>query len=141
MPGVVDCRLVANQPGRKPASMKSSPNGHPTILVVEDDWFVRDDLINVFEDNGWNVMAVASGEEALVLLDPPVGIDVVFTDIQLAGSTTGWEVGGAAKTAGNLPVIYTSGKVSADLGTDWSFFAKPYDAAAVVEACRIAILH
>ena len=121
--------------------MKSSTNGLPTILVVEDDWFVRDDLINVFEDRGWNVMAVASGEEALVLLHPPVGIDVVFTDIQLAGSTTGWDVGSAAETAGGLPVIYTSGKVPANPGGDWSFFAKPYDAAAVAEACRIAILH
>ena len=72
--------------------------------MVEDDWFVRDHLINVLEDHGWNVMAVASGEEALVLLHPPVGIDVVFTDIQLAGSTTGWDVGSAAETAGGLPV-------------------------------------
>jgi hypothetical protein len=32
-----------------------------TALVVEDDWFVREDIANVFRHEGWAVLEAATG--------------------------------------------------------------------------------
>ena len=112
----------------------------PTILIVEDDWVLRNDTTEALEDAGWSVIGVASGEEALVLLDPAPPIDLVFIDINLTGRTTGWEVGHAAEKVGKVPVIYTSGVAVAAPREEWQFLAKPYAREAVVEACNNALM-
>jgi hypothetical protein len=60
----------------------------------------------------------------------------VFTDIQLSGRLSGWDLGKAC-CEGGVPVIYTSGQV-APIGkalADGRFFTKPYEPGAVVAAC------
>ena len=32
-----------------------------TVLVVEDDWFVREDIANWFRQEGWMVLEAATG--------------------------------------------------------------------------------
>ena len=66
-------------------------------------------------------------------------VDVVFTDIRLQGDLNGWDVGEAARaTHGNIPVIYTSGhSITPPRQVEGSlFFSKPYDPAAILDACR-----
>ncbi|MDP9311324.1 MAG: response regulator [Chloroflexota bacterium] len=45
------------------------------ILVVEDDFFIRDMLVELLEEEGYPVVSAANGHEALALLretaDPP----------------------------------------------------------------------
>jgi len=65
-------------------------------------------------------------------------VDVVFTDIQLAGVLSGWDVAEqfrAVRT--DMPIIYTSGNlVDRDRRVIGSlFFEKPYRADVIVEAC------
>ena len=109
------------------------------ILLVEDEWLVRDEIAGVLRLAGWDVLEVNSGERAVALLRSGQHIDVVFTDIQLAGALSGWDVameGRASQSA--MPVIYTSGN-SADrshMVEGSLFFDKPYKPAKVVEACR-----
>lgn len=107
-------------------------------LVVEDDVIVRCDIVDELHSHGWLVLETASGEEALALLRDH-DVDVVFTDIQLAGHVNGWDVGRVSReTQGDLPIIYTSGNGSDPTRrVDGSlFFSKPYDSAKVVEACH-----
>lgn len=107
-------------------------------LVVEDDVFLRSDLVGELQSDGWLVLEAASGEEALALLRA-YHVDVVLTDIELGGPLNGWDVGQASReTRRELPIIYTSGNA-----TDRSrrvrgslFFNKPYDATKIVEACH-----
>jgi CheY-like chemotaxis protein len=87
---------------------------------------------------GWNVFEAASGEEALVKLDA-LAIDVVFTDIRLNGSLTGWDVGEACRRKiADFPVIYTPGHaVEPPRNVDGSlFFNKPYDPDQIRVACE-----
>jgi len=65
-------------------------------LVVEDEWIVRNNIVNELRESGWTVVETATGEEALVLLADRE-VDVVLTDIQLAGAMTGWDVARAAR--------------------------------------------
>lgn len=106
-------------------------------LIVEDDSLVRAAVVAEFEDGGWTVFDAASGEDAIALLPGQV-IDIVFTDIELAGHMSGWDVVDRLRSSNpSLPVVYTSGDA-----TDRSrqvegslFFAKPYDPADVLNAC------
>jgi CheY-like chemotaxis protein len=66
-------------------------------------------------------------------------VDVVLTDIQLAGPMNGWQVAHAARTAKpGLPVIYASANAPDPLRrVEGSlFFDKPYDPVQIVEACH-----
>ena len=118
-----------------------SPDPALTVLVVEDEWLTRAAIASVLREAGWGVLSVGSGEEALAMLEQPPKIDLVFTDIHLAGSLDGWDVGRACQANGDPPVVYTSGKPPAHSIDAGHFFAKPYDAAAVEEACRNLLLH
>jgi len=108
-----------------------------TALVVEDEVLVRCAIVILLQEHDWLVLEAEAGEDALDYLDHH--IDVLFTDIQLAGQLTGWEVAEAArKVRPEMHVIYTSGnttnlsrKVERSL-----FFAKPYDPDHIIDACR-----
>ena len=114
----------------------ASENRLPTVLVVEDEWLARAAITSVLQEDGWSVFAVSSGEEALDILGGSTAIDLVFTDIHLAGTIDGWEVGLASREAGDTPVVYTSGKTLAHSVEPGHFFAKPYDPAVVAKAFR-----
>ena len=108
------------------------------VLVVEDELLVRDEIAEALRDAGWEVVEASSGETAILFLQSGRQIDVIFTDIQLAGDLSGWDVAERGREAhGAMPVIYTSGN-AADRSrrVDPSlFFGKPYQTAEVVKAC------
>jgi CheY-like chemotaxis protein len=109
------------------------------VLVVEDEWLVRDTIVEYLQNAGCRVLQAASGEDALSMLEREQAIDVLLTDIRLNGCVNGWEVGEAFrhKHAGK-PVIYASGhsiepprQVPGSL-----FFNKPYSPAEILDACQ-----
>jgi signal transduction histidine kinase/CheY-like chemotaxis protein len=82
-------------------------------LVVDDDAFVRDLLVEALASLGGCVEAAGGGEEALSLLERQP-YDVVVLDIVLP-DLTGWEVARAARALTPPPgVILLSGWVGAD---------------------------
>lgn len=117
--------------------MRACPTAR-VALVIEDEWLVRNNIVNELRESGWIVVETATGEEALALLAGRE-VDVVLTDIQLAGPMTGWDVAHAARTANpDLPIIYASANVPDPLRrVEGSlFFGKPYDPEEIVAACR-----
>lgn len=109
------------------------------ILVVEDEWLVRDVVVQALRDAGWHVIEASTAEDAIALMRTGHHhIHVLFTDIQLAGRLCGWDVAEQCRAArADFPVIYASGN-SADRSrrvADSLFFDKPYSAADVVAAC------
>lgn len=108
------------------------------VLVVEDEWLLREDIAECLRHAGCGVLTADSGEAAVAILTQADEIDVVVTDIRLGGSLNGWDVGevGRAKRP-DLPVIYTSGQTvdpPRPVGQSL-FFDKPYDPDAIVRAC------
>ena len=81
------------------------------MLLVEDEYLVLTELASEMERAGWAVIEASSGEGAINHLRNG-RIDLLVTDIQLAGYLTGWDVAETArKTRPELPVVYTSGNV------------------------------
>ena len=66
------------------------------VLVVEDEAVVRAEIAEEFRNYGWRVLEAASGEDAIALIADSF-IDVVFTDIQLAGVVSGWDTAAALR--------------------------------------------
>jgi CheY-like chemotaxis protein len=109
------------------------------VLVVEDEWMVRDTIVQHLQDAGCQVLEAASGEAALSVLEREQAIDVLLTDIRLNGCINGWEVGEAFRQKhADKPVIYASGqsiepprRVPGSL-----FFNKPYSPSEILDACQ-----
>ena len=81
------------------------------ILVVEDHASIRGFIAGHLRDAGYEVLEAGSGEEAIDVLRATdhLPISLVFTDIQLGGPLTGWDVADAFRKAlPDIPVIYTS---------------------------------
>jgi CheY-like chemotaxis protein len=82
----------------------------PVVLVVEDEWLLRDCLAAHLRAARWHVLQARSGEAAIALLHAGKHVDVVVTDIELGGSINGWSVGKRFRTIlPQIAVIYTSG--------------------------------
>jgi CheY-like chemotaxis protein len=62
-----------------------------TILVVDDDIFVRMPIAQYLRDCGYKVIEAVSAEEAMaVLTRSDTVIDLVFTDIEMPGAVDGF---------------------------------------------------
>lgn len=107
------------------------------ILVVEDEWLLRDDIVHHLKNAGWEVLEASTGEGAISLLENEQQIDVLVTDIQLAGYLNGWEVAEAFRAARpQIPVIYASGNNDdpSRAVANSRFFKKPVDISEIVAA-------
>ena len=109
------------------------------VLIVEDEALLRYSMAHALRVDGRLILEASSGEEAVAFLKADEKIDIVFTDITLGGALTGWDVADAYRLArSEIPIIYTSGNANDQSRQvkDSQFFKKPYDIAAVVEACQ-----
>lgn len=100
--------------GQSPTDMldseEAAPRGHETILIAEDDPFVRSSVILRVEALGYRVVAAVNGQEALQRLRADPGIGMLFTDIVMPGGMSGWELADQARRIRpGLPVLFTSG--------------------------------
>jgi CheY-like chemotaxis protein len=84
--------------------------GSGTILVVEDDAFVRGYAVALLESLGYRVIVAASGREALDKLAGGPSIDLLFSDIVMPGGVSGWELAERAQALKpGLRILLTSG--------------------------------
>lgn len=109
------------------------------VLVVEDDFFVRCGVADRLREAGYTVVDTPSGEEAIALCKSDMTIDIVFTDINLIGAASGWDVAERfLADRPNVPVLYTSGElVDRRRCIPGSLFvAKPYGHKDILKACQ-----
>jgi two-component system, response regulator PdtaR len=119
----------------------STANGQQArvVLVVEDEFLVRCGIADELREAGYIVIETPSGEEAIALCKSDTTIDVVFTDINLIGAASGWDVGACfLANRPTVPVLYTSGQVieperCVPAGV---FIAKPYQHNDMLNACE-----
>ncbi|SDB98376.1 two-component system, OmpR family, response regulator RegX3 [Sanguibacter gelidistatuariae] len=100
------------------------------ILVVEDEESYREPLTYQLTREGFDVVAVATGPEALAAYDAG-GADLVLLDLMLPG-LSGTEVCRELRQRGDVPVIMLTAKdgeidkvVGLELGAD-DYVTKPY---------------
>jgi PAS domain S-box-containing protein len=102
----------ANRVPARPPRMDSATTAitKGTVLVVEDDPFVRSHAVRCLQGLGYAVIAAADGNDALQKLGTDARVDVLFTDIVMPGGVNGWQLADLARrTRPALPVVLTSG--------------------------------
>jgi CheY-like chemotaxis protein len=83
------------------------------VLVVEDDALLLYNIAHALRGEGWLVLQARTGADAIAHLGAAERVDVVFTDIQLPGPLSGWDVADACRSSRHdMPVIYTSGNAA-----------------------------
>ena len=100
-----------------------------TILVVDDEILIRNSAVQMVEDQGYLALQAGSADEAMGLLCSHPEIDVLFTDVVMAGSVDG--LGLAANTHVIYPkisIVVTSGTGDrkSQLPAGATFICKPY---------------
>jgi two-component system chemotaxis sensor kinase CheA len=95
---------------------RGADKGTRNVLLVDDAPFFRNMLAPVLKAAGYAVSTVASGQEALALVENGRGFDVVITDIEMPGMD-GFELASALRgnpRTAELPIIGLSTMVSAE---------------------------
>ncbi|AXA90286.1 histidine kinase famiy protein [Massilia sp. YMA4] len=127
---VADQREERNGAGATPAPQMEQP-GKGTVLVVEDNDDVRELGQTMLEANGYRVRAVASGEQALRLLEEEDGISLLFTDVIMPGGMNGLELAEQVRQRWpRLPILLTTGymeQLPGKGGDALPVLAKPYN--------------
>lgn len=106
-------------------------DGERTILVVDDDALIRNNLADFFHDEGWEVFEAEDADAAIAILDRRSSIRVVMTDVHMPGSMDGVRL--AHHVRERFPptiLIVASGAArltAADLPERTMFVAKPFD--------------
>ena len=80
-----------------------------TVLVVEDEAVVRDLVVELLRELGYQPLQAADGPAGLALLQSPRRIDLLITDIGLPG-LNGRDLANAARLSRpNLPILFMTG--------------------------------
>ena len=115
-------------------------SGRPVVLIVEDEFLLRMDAVDMILAAGFEVVEAANADEAIEILEARRDITVVFTDIQMPGSMDGLKLARAVR--GRWPpikIIATSGHLhvmESDLPEGGRFLPKPYNALQVTGVLR-----
>jgi two-component system, response regulator PdtaR len=113
-----------------------SESKRSVVLVVEDEFLIRMEALDMIRGAGFDVLEAANADEAIAILEVRPDITLVFTDIQMPGSMDGLKL--AAAIRGRWPpikIIATSGRVKLsddDLPSGSRFVPKPYSAREIV---------
>jgi CheY-like chemotaxis protein len=103
----------------------------PVVLIVEDEFVLRMDAVDMIAVAGFEVVEAGDADEAIDILESRRDITVVFTDIQMPGSMDGLKLARAVR--GRWPpikIVATSGLVDVgekDLPEGGRFLPKPYN--------------
>ena len=111
-----------------------------TVLLAEDDPFVRGAIGSGLQADGFSVMEAESGDHAWPMIEAG-GFDVLVTDITMPGELNGWLLAEQALAVHpGIAVVYiSSGPENAARRVDRSLFLrKPFHPDTIVIAVREA---
>ncbi len=130
-----------------PARLISGPPANamtPKLLVVDDDVVARELMMRLYLDNGYIVVGVSSGEEALGLLTER-NIDFVITEINLPRMSGIELIAHIQENSPDVPVIAVTAHSNIEIAINVlklgaaDFVVKPFDLGTVQESTRLAL--
>jgi CheY-like chemotaxis protein len=117
--------------------LDKTPPAAATILVVEDDPDVREMIVGILLDLGYQTLVATNGPEALAILNREHSVDLLFTDIVMPAGMSGTDLAReASRLRPDLKVLLSSGYTREanqwrSAPVEFPFIAKPYRPAAL----------
>ena len=119
------------------------PQVTETVLVVEDEVLIRLSISQYLRDCGYRVIEAANADEAILVLQDGMRVDVVLTDVQMAGTMDGFGLSQWVRSNRPGLEVILAGSVNravsaaADLCEENNgVIAKPYDPQVVLDRIR-----
>ncbi|OAF13935.1 transcriptional regulator [Bradyrhizobium neotropicale] len=83
----------------------------PVVLVVEDEELLQDIVHDALKEGGFDLTAVASGHEAVTMIDSGVVVySALVTDVVLGGQMRGWDIARLVRQIDpSFPIVYMTG--------------------------------
>jgi two-component system, response regulator PdtaR len=120
--------------------MSDAAPERPVVLVVEDDFLLRMDAVDIVRSAGFDAVEARNADEAIAILEARPTIHVVFTDVQMPGSMDGLKLAKFVKDRWPpIKIVATSGRIRVDaddLPEGARFIPKPYTPAQIIETFR-----
>ena len=133
----------------QPTALVSRPRierGHETVLVVEDDPLVRKFVVSLIQSLGYVTLTTVNAAEAMVEIESPRKIDLLFTDVIMPGAMNGRQLAEMARQhRASLKILFTSGYSNeaimhhGHLVPGVLLLAKPYRRADLARSIRAAL--
>ena len=111
----------------------------PRVLIVEDEFLVRDLAEQDFADSGFETVAAEDARVAIGVLQSQPPFDLILTDIRMPGGMDGWELGRVVRSEyPEVKVIYATGysEQTRPLATFERFIRKPYRIGEILALAR-----
>lgn len=132
----------AATPERSSDELPAPRGGSERILVVEDDALVRRHVVSLLHGLGYHVIEADGAKLALDLLDQ-AEVDLLFTDVMMAGGMNGRELADeAARRRPGIKILLTSGHIADGVLSDGGdlpgdgLLPKPYKPALLASRIR-----
>jgi DNA-binding response OmpR family regulator len=128
-----------------PTELIAPRSGNERILLVEDDVAVRSMTQSLLERQGYSVVSAASGKEALNLAALHRDrLDLILTDVGMAGMSGPQLVERLRNNDGSLPVLFMSGHPPDQMPTlsidaEDDILRKPFTPSALAIAVRAVL--
>lgn len=108
----------------------------PTVLLVEDEVLIRLMLAEELRGRGLQVLEASNADEAAIILESSLPVQLLFTDIRMPGRMDGVALAKFAQARfPRLKLIIASSRRPEHPVRDLAdaFLAKPYDLGEVIE--------
>ena len=120
-------------------------NNKETILVVEDDSKIRNFIVYILEEEGFNCLSAETAQSAMMILVSE-NIDILLLDMGLP-DFDGMEVIRKLREWSNIPIIVVSARdqdqekaQALDSGAD-DYLTKPFSKTELLARIRVALRH
>jgi CheY-like chemotaxis protein len=116
-----------------------------TILVVEDEGIVAQEIKSRLEKAGYSVCAVAHDGQTAVVRAGEMRPALVLMDIRLKGEMDGIEAAGLIRDRFNIPVVYLTAYTDpatlerAKVMEPFGYVVKPFDTRSLIVSIEIAL--
>src|SRR5664279_4728304 len=119
--------------------------GRPVVLIVEDEFLLRMNALDMIGIGGFEAVEAANADQAIEILEARSDVTVIFTDIQMPGSMDGLKLARAVRGRWRpIKIVATSGHVhvrETELPEGGRFLPKPYSPVQVTEVLRELTSH
>jgi len=120
-------------PAFEPSHVERSSSTEKIVLLADDEMMLRDLLAELLESNGYTVIKVSSGVEALKVLTEEIKVDLVIMDYSMPEMNGLDCVNQIRKLKFDMPIILSTGSLSLEkdfnpkkMGIN-SLLSKPYE--------------
>jgi len=129
-------------PAFEPKELEKQPAPDKIILLVDDEIMLRDLLAELLESNGYYVVKVSTGAEALKVLTEEIRADLAIIDYNMPGMNGLECIKKIRELKFTMPIILSSGSLSAEenlnpaeIGIN-GILSKPYEFESMLETIQ-----